>query len=210
VIIASRGLASNQAFARELDPSGRRALAVELDIMSAPSIAAAAERVTARHGVLDVLVNNAASGAGAAIDRMGAAEWDSAFEGNAWGYFACSRAFGLPMVAAGRGSIVNVSSILGIRAVPASVFAATPERPAANYATAKAAVIGLTTFLAGQWGPAGVRVNTVTPGACPPEDRLTAAAYKDALVSRVPLGRLGRPEDIGGVVLFWPATPPPT
>lgn len=202
VLIASRNVVANEAFARELDPSGERAQAIPLDITSPASIAAAAERVKTTVGTLDVLVNNATSGPGASIEKTGAAEWDGSFAGNAWGYFACCRAFGLPMVAARRGSIVNVSSILGIRAVPGAVFAATAERPPANYATAKAAVLGLTTFLAGEWGPSGVRVNTVTPGACPPEERLTAAAYRDALVARVPLGRLGRPEDIAGAVLF--------
>jgi gluconate 5-dehydrogenase len=106
------------------------------------------------------------------------------------------------MVAAGRGSIVNVSSILGIRAVPGAVFAATAERPPANYSTAKAAVLGLTTFLAGEWGPAGIRVNAITPGACPPEERLSANAYRQALLARIPLGRLGRPEDIGAAVRY--------
>ena len=89
VLVASRNVAANNAWARQIDPDGRRVHGMALDITSAASVAAAAARVVAEFGALDVLVNNATSGAGASIEQTGAAEWSASFDGNAWGYFAC-------------------------------------------------------------------------------------------------------------------------
>ncbi|MFC4615399.1 SDR family NAD(P)-dependent oxidoreductase [Cellulomonas algicola] len=173
-----------ERLAAELGPG---ALAVPLDVTSEESWAAAVGAAAAL-GVVDVLVNNAGIANAGRLERYGKDQWDAVIAVNLTGTFLGARAVVPGMRAAGRGSIVNISSVEGMRG----------DAGLHGYVASKFGVRGLTKSLAVELGPAGIRVNSVHPGfvVTPMTERL------DASRQRIPLGRTATPEDVVGAVLF--------
>lgn len=185
---------------------------VVADVTDRASLVAALDRVCEIGGPPDVLINNAAldSPPNAPLAENGPFEtypvesWQRVFEVNAQGVFLCCQVFGGAMAAAGRGSIVNVASIYGLVSPDQSLYQYRRDRgeqfykPVA-YSASKSALYNLTRYLATYWGPAGVRVNTVTlAGVFNDQDAEFRAAYEP----RVPLGRMADESDYNGVILF--------
>ncbi|QHT55114.1 glucose 1-dehydrogenase [Cellulomonas sp. H30R-01] len=170
---------------------GPGALAVPLDVTSEDSWAAAVEAAAA-FGVVDVLVNNAGIANAGRLERYGKDQWDAVIAVNLTGTFLGARAVVPGMRAAGRGSIVNISSVEGMRG----------DAGLHGYVASKFGVRGLTKSLAVELGPAGIRVNSVHPGfvVTPMTERL------DASRQRIPLGRTATPDDVVGAVLFLVST----
>ncbi|GCE75187.1 SDR family NAD(P)-dependent oxidoreductase [Cellulomonas biazotea] len=169
------------------DELGERALAVPLDVTSEESWAAAVEAAAAL-GVVDVLVNNAGIANAGRLERYGKDQWDAVIAVNLTGTFLGVRAVVPGMRAAGRGSIVNISSVEGMRG----------DAGLHGYVASKFGVRGLTKSLAVELGPAGIRVNSVHPGfvLTPMTERL------DVSRQRIPLGRPATPDDVVGAVVF--------
>lgn len=166
---------------------GSRALAVPLDVTSEESWAAAVERASTL-GVVDVLVNNAGIANAGRLERYGKEQWDAVIAVNLTGTFLGARAVVPGMRAAGRGSVVNISSVEGMRG----------DAGLHGYVASKFGVRGLTKSLAVELGPAGIRVNSVHPGFV-----VTAMTeHLDASRQRIPLGRTATPDDLVGAVLF--------
>ncbi|MDC7123550.1 glucose 1-dehydrogenase [Cellulomonas fimi] len=166
---------------------GPGVLAVPLDVTSEESWAAAVDAAAAL-GVVDVLVNNAGIANAGRLERYGKDQWDAVIAVNLTGTFLGARAVVPGMTAAGRGSIVNISSVEGMRG----------DAGLHGYVASKFGVRGLTKSLAVELGPAGIRVNSVHPGfvVTPMTERL------DASRQRIPLGRTATPDDVVGAVLF--------
>ena len=144
-------------------------------------------------GELDILVNNAGVTRDGLIARMSDEDWRVVIETNLSGTFHTCRAAARGMMKRRSGSIVNVSSIVGLHGNPGQ----------ANYSASKAGIIGLTKALARELGNRGVRANVVAPGYV--DTRLTqviADEMKELMLANTPLGRFGRPEDIAGAVRF--------
>jgi len=144
-------------------------------------------------GELDILVNNAGVTRDGLIARMSDDDWRVVIETNLSGTFHTCRAAARGMMKRRSGSIVNVSSIVGLHGNPGQ----------ANYSASKAGIIGLTKALARELGNRGVRANVVAPGYV--DTRLTqviADEMKELMLANTPLGRFGRPEDIAGAVRF--------
>jgi len=144
-------------------------------------------------GELDILVNNAGVTRDGLIARMSDEDWRVVIETNLSGTFHTCRAAARGMMKRRFGSIVNVSSIVGLHGNPGQ----------ANYSASKAGIIGLTKALARELGNRGVRANVVAPGYV--DTRLTqviADEMKELMLANTPLGRFGRPEDIAGAVRF--------
>jgi 3-oxoacyl-[acyl-carrier protein] reductase len=164
-----------------------------LDVTQRDMVDAVASRVKERFGRIDVLVNNAGITADARLAKMTLDQFERVIDVNLRGVFHCAQAVAEYMVRQGSGVILNASSVVGIY----GNFGQT------NYAASKFGVIGFTKTWARELGPKGVRVNAVAPGfvstpilATMPEKVLTE--MKD----KVPLGRLGKPEEIANVYAF--------
>lgn len=168
---------------------------VRCDIGQASSVQAMAELVREQLGRCDVLVNNAAiSAAPVALEHLPLDLWDRMLNINLRGTLLCAQALVPMMFASGAGSIVNISSI-----------AAQVATRVGAYGTAKAGLLGLTHQMAVEWGPRGVRANSVSPGMI--RTPLSEAHYreKNALekrTSKIPMRSIGQPEDIAGAVAF--------
>jgi NAD(P)-dependent dehydrogenase (short-subunit alcohol dehydrogenase family) len=169
-------------------------VALLADVADPDAVRRAFERAADAFGGLDIVVNNAGTGAVKALHRYSDDEWDRIVRVNLTGVFNGIRAGVRFLRAAGGGSIVNVSSVSGLR----------PTRGEAPYSAAKAGVIALTATAALEYGPE-IRVNCVSPGVV--ETRLTRpllrdAAVRDRIERRIPLRRVGTAGEVANVVAF--------
>jgi 2-deoxy-D-gluconate 3-dehydrogenase len=174
---------------------GRRAVAVPLDVTDLPGIERAVAEAEGALGGLDVLVANAGVNVPRAALDVTEADWDRVLDIDLKGVFFSCQAAGRRMVAQGRGSIVTIASQNGVIGYPYR----------AAYCAAKAGVVNLTRVLALEWAARGVRVNAVGPTFV--ETSLTQVTLADPalradILGRIPLGRLGTPEEVASAVLF--------
>ncbi len=146
-----------------------------------------------RLGRIDALVNNAGITRDTLLMRMSEEDWDAVLSTNLKGAFLCAKAAVRPMLRQRSGRIVNLTSVVGL----------VGNAGQANYAAAKAGLVGFTKSLAKEVGSRGITVNAVAPGFI--ETRLTDALpqdLKDSLLANTPLGRFGTPEDVASAVAF--------
>jgi 3-oxoacyl-[acyl-carrier protein] reductase len=168
-------------------------LALQADVSNPGEVQALVERVEGELGDIDALVNNAGVTRDTLIARMTDDDWQMVIDTNLRGTFNTSRAVSRKMLRRRAGSIVNLSSVVGVHGNPGQ----------ANYAASKAGIIGLTKALARELGSRGVRVNAIAPGYIATE--LTDVLPEEArglILQNTPLGRLGEPEDVAGAVRF--------
>jgi 3-oxoacyl-[acyl-carrier protein] reductase len=191
-VITSRSVERAQAAAADIE--GALGVGAELTAEGGPE--ALVDRVLDEFGRLDVLVNNAGAGQLGESEMLLREVWQSIIDVDLSATFFCSQAAARPMLAAGRGVIVNVSSLLGHMGL---------ARRAA-YSAAKHGVEGLTKTLAAEWARRGVRVMSVAPGYVATE--LLAGTMKaggftfEDVAGRTPLGRLAEPSEVARVVAF--------
>jgi 3-oxoacyl-[acyl-carrier protein] reductase len=165
------------------------ARAVQADVSNADE----AKRLVDDAGDIDILVNNAGITRDGLLARMSDDDWADVIETNLGGVFHTCRAAARGMMKRRAGSIVNISSIVGLHGNPGQT----------NYSASKAGIIGFTKALARELGNRGVRANVVAPGYV--DTRLTqviADDMKELMLANTPLGRFGKPEDVAGAVRF--------
>jgi NAD(P)-dependent dehydrogenase (short-subunit alcohol dehydrogenase family) len=190
-----RDPASADGLVADVTALGVRARAFAADVTDAGTVRAAADAVAGHFGRVDVLVNNAGTCVHRPALEVTAAEWREVFDVNVDGLWNCSQAFGRHMVAAGRGSIVNIGSMSGI------VVNRPQWQPAYN--ASKAAVHQLTKSLAAEWAPAGVRVNALAPGYVKTEMApVDEPRYRRHWIEDAPMRRYARPEELGPSVVY--------
>jgi 3-oxoacyl-[acyl-carrier protein] reductase len=183
-----------------IEAAGGRAIGVACDVSNEESVVAGAAAVVEGLGKIDVLVNNAGVLRDNLLFKMSLSDWDTVLGVHLRGSFLWSREAQKSMVASGWGRIVNLSST-----------SATGNRGQANYSAAKAGLQGFTKTLAVELGPFGVTVNAIAPGFIATDmTRATAERQghdfeqmKEAAAARIPVRRVGRPEDIAGVASFF-------
>jgi len=164
-----------------------------LNVNDGPGVEAAIDAIVKEHGALHVLVNNAGITRDTLSMRMKDDDWDAVIDTNLKAVFRTSRAVIRPMMKQRYGRIVNITSVVGASGNPGQ----------ANYAAAKAGVAGMTRSLARELGSRGITVNCVAPGFI--ETDMTKALSEQqtaALMSQIPLGRLGQASDIAHAVVF--------
>lgn len=194
VVIADINLELAEATAKEIAAAtGRKTLAVQVNVSDFASANALVERSLAEFGKVDILVNNAGLTRDKLIMRMEETDWDIVLDVNLKGAFNCSKAVVRPMMKQRYGRIVNISSVSGQAG----------QTGQANYSASKAGLIGLTKALARELASRQITVNAVAPGFV-----LTAltqdlsAELKEAILKATPLGRMGTPEEIAYAVAF--------
>jgi NAD(P)-dependent dehydrogenase (short-subunit alcohol dehydrogenase family) len=193
VVIADMLVTEGEKVAAEINALQGRARFVRADVTSeADWQALIAETITA-YGRLDILVNNAGISGSAVGDPDGLEGWQKLLSVNAASSFLGTKLAAAAMMPNGRGSIVNISSIMGF-------VGGADSHP--GYAASKGAVRLYTKSAAAKYGPAGVRVNSVHPGYMPPMLNATNAAGRASKIEATPLRRLGEPIEVAYGVLF--------
>ena len=191
VALFGRSLERVEHAAAALKNEGGEARAFSADIANTESVDAGFGAALEALGRVDVLVNNAGLTRDGLFMRMSDAQWDEVLDTNLKGAFRCCRAVARTMMKARYGRIVNISSVVGLMGNAGQV----------NYAASKAGLLGLTKSLARELASRAVTVNAVCPGFI--ETEMTAAlpeAARTELLAKIPLGRLGRPEEVAEVV----------
>jgi 3-oxoacyl-[acyl-carrier protein] reductase len=191
------GTATGDAGAEKIDAGfkarsiGGRGMA--LDVTDAGAVDGLVKAVAADFGPVSILVNNAGIARDNLLARMKPEEWDAVLDANLSGVYRLSRACLRGMMKARAGRIINIASVVGLAGNPGQ----------ANYAAAKAGMIGFGKSLAREVASRGITVNAIAPGFIDTEmTRTLTAAQREAMLSQVPLGRLGRVEDVAHAVLF--------
>jgi 3-oxoacyl-[acyl-carrier protein] reductase len=202
VALCARGKDALEGAADEVRQLGVDTITVPADVTTADGVRIAVEAATAAFGSVDILVNNVGGSTGSSFLETSEEDWQRAIELNLWPAVRASRLVVPAMRARGRGAIVNIVSIYGREWGGSYV-----QRP--TYIAAKAAEIGMSKALAMELAPLGIRVNAVAPGSIifpgggwerrSREDPDGIARFLEA---DLPLGRFGRPEEVGRVVAF--------
>jgi 3-oxoacyl-[acyl-carrier protein] reductase len=195
VVNYARSAEAAAAVVDAIEAAGGRAWAHGADVAEEEQVEAMAKAVLEREGRLDVLVNNAGITRDGLLMRMKTADWRSVIDLNLTGVFLCTRAVSRAMLKARSGRIVNITSVVGLMGNPGQ----------ANYSAAKAGVIGLTRSTAAEFASRGITVNAVAPGFIATE--MTRDLDTEKILAAIPLGRLGEPADVAGVVRFLAADP---
>jgi NAD(P)-dependent dehydrogenase (short-subunit alcohol dehydrogenase family) len=208
VAVLGRNAERGQARVKAIEGHGGKAGFFSADAIKRESLKAAREAIEKSLGPVTILVNAAGGNdpkvtvAGdMSFDKIALADWQANFDMNVvGGVLLPSQEFGASMVARGKGSILNIASVSGH----------IPLSRVVSYSAAKAAVVSLTLFLAREWAPKGVRVNSITPGFFPAEqnrkllfnDDGSPTARTKAIWGHTPMGRFGESNELIGAALF--------
>lgn len=189
--------ARNEQRGREMEAkAAAEGLAIEFDSVDSSNyeqVTAGAKRVADKYGRIDILINNAGITNDSSLKKMTVEQWQQVIDINLTGTFYCTKAVSEYMLAAGYGRIVNASSVVGLYG----------NFGQANYVATKAGIIGMTKTLARELGRKGITVNAVAPGFI--ETEMVAKMPEnvlDGMRAKVPVGRLGKPEEIAAAYLF--------
>lgn len=196
VAILDSNMEAAELAAANITSSGGLALAVGCSVAKEEEVFAAFELIQHRLGPVGTLINNAGISSNGSTDMLELARWQLALDVNLTGPFLCAREAGRRMIPAGKGVIINMSSIFGT--------CAAPDRAA--YCVTKAGIDMLTRCLAVEWARQGIRVNAIAPGytATPLMERLVSdgTINEQMLKARTPLGRFASAEEIADLALF--------
>ncbi len=193
VALAARNPAPAEEAASEIRALGRRAFVLGLDVSDFDAVEKSAADIDAALGKVSILVNNAGITKDQLLLRMKPEDWSEVLRVNLDGTFHCTKVFSRDMIRARWGRIVNISSVI----------ASLGNAGQANYAASKAGILGFTRAVARELAGRNITVNAVAPGYV--ETAMTEGlpeTAKEAMLKAIPLGRLGAPADVAGVVAF--------
>lgn len=194
VAILDLNLQSAETAARDIETIGRKAIPIQADVSKSEDVDAAVRSALAEFGRIDILVNNAGiAGRTLPLTDLDESDWDEVIAVNLSGVFLCCKAVIGTMIAQDYGRIVNIASIAGKEGNPTMI----------PYSVSKAGVICLTKALAKEVTDYNIRVNAVSPAVIetPLMDGMVQSTI-DYMVSKIPLGRIGKPEEVAAVVNF--------
>jgi len=178
---------------RLIEATGGSARAIRIDVSSREDVQGLFNQIVEEAGRVDVLVNNAGITADGLLVRMKEEDWDRVLDINLKGAFYCTQAVAKTMMKQRSGRIINMASVVGVMG----------NAGQANYVASKAGLIGLTKSVARELAPRGITVNAVAPGFI--QTSMTAELsekVKEAMLTQIPLGRMGQSEDVAEAVAF--------
>lgn len=195
VVVTARSASALKGTAATIEGYGRKSLAIPCDIHDEKSVTEMVSDAIARFGKMDVLVNNAGGGDMKPLVEMTESEWLRTIDLNLNSLFRMCKAVGPHMIERRAGKVINMSSMYGL----------VGEKKVTAYCAAKGAIIQFTRALALEWAEYNITVNALAPGYIYTERTSRVFDNPDlsgAFTSRVPLGRIGRPEELGPLVVY--------
>ena len=195
IINYSSSLENANKVVSEINSFGGKAYPLQADISNENSVNELIKTVLDKNNKIDVLVNNAGITKDGLLMRMKTDDWQKVLDLNLSGVFYCTRAVSRQMLKQKKGRIINITSVVGLMGNPGQ----------ANYSAAKAGVVGLTQSAAKEFASRGITVNAVAPGFISTD--MTKDLNSESILSAIPLGRFGNPEDVAGVVRFLASDP---
>jgi 3-oxoacyl-[acyl-carrier protein] reductase len=193
VIGTATSEAGAEAISQRFNDAGVKGRGMRLDVGDEASVGALLKAIGDQYGAVGILVNNAGITRDNLLMRMKADEWDSVLNTNLTSVYRLSKACLRAMMKVKSGRIINIASVVG----------ASGNAGQTNYSAAKAGMFGFTKSLAQEVGSRGITVNCVAPGFIDTDmTRELPEAQRDTLLKSIPLGRLGKPEEIASVVTF--------
>lgn len=189
--------AGNVAAAEEvkglIETAGGQAMLMQADVANDEAVAAMVKQTMDTFGKIDILVNNAGITRDGLLMRMKESDWDAVMNTNLKGIFVCTKNVSKVMMKQRTGKIINMTSVVGIMG----------NAGQCNYAAAKAGVIGFTKSMAKELATRGITVNAIAPGFINSDmTAVLSEQVKEELATKIPVGRLGNPEDVAAAVLF--------
>jgi len=186
---------SGNATVSKIKKLKRKSFFIKTDVSKKEDIDNLIKETIKKFKKIDILVNNAGIFRPSPTESLSEEDWSKTIEINLKGYFLCAQAAGRYMLKRRKGSIINVASVAGL-----SGYAT-----AASYCSSKGGIVLLTKSLAAEWGPQGIRINTICPGVI--ETAMTKDLLKDkkirlGMLAKIPLKRTGKPIDIAGAAVF--------
>jgi gluconate 5-dehydrogenase len=202
LVVTSRHADQAEQFAASLPGSGH--VGIGFDQGDTDTIPAFVQTVVERLGQIDILVNNAYGGTGPSIDTATAADFDRAYHTGVTAYFLLAREVVHHL--RGRnaaGSVINIGSMYGVVASYPDAYTGLPTNSPPNYHGLKGGIVHLTRHLAVYWAKDNVRVNCISPGPFPKQVTMDSLPeFIGRLESKSPMGRMGRPEELKGIVVL--------
>lgn len=195
VVNYARSAEAAEAVVAEILAAGGQAYALKADVAEEDAVEAMVKSVLERSGRIDVLINNAGITRDGLLMRMKTDDWQAVINLNLTGVFFCTRAVTRTMLKQKSGRIINITSVVGLMG----------NAGQANYAAAKAGVVGLTRSAAKEMASRGITVNAVAPGFIATD--MTKDLDAEGILAAIPLGRFGNPEQVAGAVRFLAADP---
>ena len=195
IVNYSSSLENANKVVSEINSFGGKAYPLQADISNENSVNDFIKTVLDKNNKIDVLVNNAGITKDGLLMRMKTDDWQKVLDLNLSGVFYCTRAVSRQMLKQRKGRIINITSVVGLIGNPGQ----------ANYSAAKAGVVGLTQTAAKEFASRGITVNAVAPGFISTD--MTKDLNSEGILSAIPLGRFGEPEDVAGAVRFLAADP---
>lgn len=195
LVITSRDLSSLTEFKQEIETLGRKALPVQLDVLSQSDIENMVRMAINEYGKIDILVNNAGLNIRRPSTDVSQEDWDTVLNTNLKGSFFCAQAAAREMIKRKHGRIINVGSctcVFGMEGI-------------APYTASRGAILSMTRSLAAEWGKFGITVNVLAPGWFKTAQNAVLYENKewvDYITERIPLNRPGQPHDLDGTVIF--------
>ena len=193
VVCISRTQENSDKVAAEIRALGRKAWAFAVDVADSSAVTAAAEKILADCGKVDILVDNAGVTRDGLLMRMPDADWDTVLDTNLKGAFLVTKAFSRAFIKQRSGRIINISSVIGLIGNPGQ----------ANYAASKAGLIGFTQSVAREVASRSITVNVIAPGFI--ETDMTTnltEELKTTILKQIPMGKFGSADDIADAALF--------
>ncbi|KAA9340588.1 glucose 1-dehydrogenase [Adhaeribacter soli] len=199
VVVSDYNLEAAEKTAREINDAGGKAIAIDCDVTKDEALVNLVNRTMEVYGQINILVNNAGGGGAGreSPSQISVEAFERVFKMNVFSMWRLCQLVAPHMKTSGYGSIINMSSMASINKSPAI----------SAYASSKAAVNHMTANLAHDYGPDGIRINAIGPGATRTAalEKVLTPEIKDRMLSHTPIKRLGEPEDIAGAVLYFAA-----
>lgn len=175
---------------------------MKCDISNDENIKKVVNTIYEKNERIDVLINNSYYGAGKELENMTSEEWEKGIDGSINATFRCTKYTLKKMLEKGSGKIINIASMYGVVAPDVSIYEGNEYYNPPNYGCGKAAIIQFTKYIGSVYGSKGITANSISPGPFPSKEVQKNIDFIKRLTEKVPIGRVGVPDDLKGVVLL--------